>query len=77
MTITINGEHYKAASIDGVNPEVALKAWRLTQGAKIYDVWRDPDGFLHCDCFDHISRRENLDPKGCKHCRFLVENGLI
>lgn len=39
----------------------------------IYNV----DGYWLCDCWDFMSRRDNIDPDGCKHIRSLRACGVV
>lgn len=77
LFLEINGDRYTVIPIEA-DPEVAMVAWRLTSMAgKVYDVRRDEHGFPSCDCYDFLYRRENRDPKGCKHVAALVATKLM
>jgi len=59
------------------DPQVANVAWRLVkEDGTQYTVHLDGRG-VHCTCWDHIVRRENVEREGCKHCRALAAVGLL
>jgi hypothetical protein len=78
LTIAINDTRY---SVDAIDPgEFGTKAWRLSKHAgdhAVYDVLRQADGIIACDCPDYEARHRGNGYGTCKHGRALVELGLM
>ncbi len=73
--ITIADRAYAVCAIDA--GEFGSAAYRLTKGdGTRYDVLRDHDGLIRCDCPDYTFRHEGTDGV-CKHGRALIGAGKI
>ncbi len=78
MTIEISDVRYGVASIDP--GEFGTKAFRLSKHSgdhAVYDVVRQHDGVVACDCPDYEARHRGNGYGMCKHGRALVELGLM
>lgn len=78
MTIAVNDTRYAADPIEA--GEFGTKAFRLAKHSgdhAVYDVVRQADGIVACDCPDYESRHRGNGYGMCKHGRALVELGLL
>jgi hypothetical protein len=78
MTVEINGQSYGVEPIDP--GECGTKAFRLAKrwaDGAVYDVIRDNDGHVACDCPDYECRHRGNGFGLCKHGKALVALGLI
>src|SRR4051794_21023073 len=77
ITIEINDVRY---SVDAIPAgEFGTRAYRLVKRSAdraTYDVIRQHDGAIACDCPDHQFRRDGAGTH-CKHVLALVELGLM
>lgn len=77
--LTIPGSPTKSYLVQRLSPDGAIgnAAFRLTtEAGGNYDVIARPWG-IECDCWDYQTRRDGIDPNGCKHIRALAEVGLL
>lgn len=78
LTAEINGQPYGVEPIDP--GECGTKAYRLTKrwaDGAVYDVIREDDGHVACDCPDYEARHRGNGFGMCKHGRSLVTLGLL
>lgn len=73
LFLQLDGTLYKLTPIEP-DPDVAVKAWRLTTGDHVYDVKVDKRGWVTCDCGDAC---KNDNEKACKHIKAAKEVGLL
>lgn len=70
LVVEINDVRY---SVDATDPgEFGSRAFRLTKhgvNTAVYDVIRDHDGFVACDCPDYEARHKGNGYGVCKHGR--------
>jgi hypothetical protein len=74
--LTIKGNAYTISPIEPV--EEGTAAFRLDKlaGDGVYDVVRNHDGLVVCDCPDYVCRHAGTASL-CKHGRALIEAGML